>query len=147
MASKRGNSNMVKLLLDRGSKIDAKTKVRHDSSRKSWRHWGWMMWSFWRSWSVKCKVFGGKISIKVLKSVSFSAASSEFDYFHAVWSLDVIVSVLLEWKSLFHSFSNLLIMGQHYYSSVKMESTFFTHFALSIQEYYTPQVTIYIHLP
>lgn len=28
MASKRGNSNMVKLLLDRGSKIDAKTKVR-----------------------------------------------------------------------------------------------------------------------
>lgn len=28
VASKRGNSNMVKLLLDRGSKIDAKTKVR-----------------------------------------------------------------------------------------------------------------------
>lgn len=28
MASKRGNSNMVKLLLDRGAKIDAKTKVR-----------------------------------------------------------------------------------------------------------------------
>ena len=28
MASKRGNSNMVKLLLDRGAKIEAKTKVR-----------------------------------------------------------------------------------------------------------------------
>lgn len=28
VAAKRGNSTMVKLLLDRGSKIDAKTKVR-----------------------------------------------------------------------------------------------------------------------
>lgn len=32
MASKRGNSNMVKLLLDRGAKIDAKTKVRSNFS-------------------------------------------------------------------------------------------------------------------
>ena len=32
VASKRGNSNMVKLLLDRGSKIDAKTKMR------AWSH-------------------------------------------------------------------------------------------------------------
>ena len=28
VASKRGNTNMVKLLLDRGAKIDAKTRVR-----------------------------------------------------------------------------------------------------------------------
>lgn len=28
VASKRGNTNMVKLLLDRGGKIDAKTRVR-----------------------------------------------------------------------------------------------------------------------
>lgn len=28
VASKRGNSNMVKLLLERGARIDAKTKVR-----------------------------------------------------------------------------------------------------------------------
>lgn len=27
MASKRGNTNMVQLLLDRGAKIDAKTRV------------------------------------------------------------------------------------------------------------------------
>lgn len=27
VASKRGNANMVKLLLDRGAKIDAKTRV------------------------------------------------------------------------------------------------------------------------
>ena len=27
MASKRGNTNMVKLLLDRGGQIDAKTRV------------------------------------------------------------------------------------------------------------------------
>lgn len=29
VAAKRGNGNMVKLLLDRGAKIDAKTKVTH----------------------------------------------------------------------------------------------------------------------
>lgn len=28
MASKRGNTNMVALLLDRGAQIDAKTRVR-----------------------------------------------------------------------------------------------------------------------
>ncbi len=34
VASKRGNGNMVKLLLDRGAKIDAKTKVTHTHTNK-----------------------------------------------------------------------------------------------------------------
>lgn len=33
VASKRGNTNMVRLLLDRGSQIDAKTRVSTDPVR------------------------------------------------------------------------------------------------------------------
>lgn len=33
VAAKRGNGNMLKLLLDRGAKIDAKTKVSHTHRR------------------------------------------------------------------------------------------------------------------
>lgn len=35
VASKRGNANMVKLLLDRGAKIDAKTRVSSSVSAAS----------------------------------------------------------------------------------------------------------------